>query len=317
MAFPSIATTNQNNTSATTNHVVNLPASIAAGDLLLIFGHVGLAPTYPAGWTEISSVVVGSRTFSIAYRIADGSEGASVTVTTASNAACRWITERITSWHGTTPPEVGTAATGTSTTPDPPAVTPSWGSADNLFIASSAKAGGVGPTGFPTNYGTSQLDQFDSNADIAVAARQLTASTDNPGTFTYAASSAWGAQTVVIRPASDITFGWYNQVNAPPKSRVVINNAVARPPTIPPVAVFGWFEPYAKLPPAAKVPAGSIVMDPQAVAAAPALNLGWFEPYAKRPPAKKPAFGSTSSIFKFTPATPATAQPGAILLCGL
>lgn len=210
MAFPTIAATSQGNDAVnTTNHTVNLPTGIASGHLLLIFmgmdGNTSI--TWPAGWSILATDTNagGDGTLSVAYRIADGSEGSSISVTTAASEAGSYICWRVTGWHGTTPPEAGTPATGTSTTPDPPSVTASWGSADNLFIAVTVwGSSSTNISGYPTNYSVSQMTDGASNSNIgaiALAGRELAAASDDPGTFSII-STAWVANTIVVRPAA-------------------------------------------------------------------------------------------------------------------
>ena len=86
MTFPTVGSTGTVYTTAGTNatdHVIDLPASIAAGNLLIcLFSADGNgAATWPLGWEQIyiadspSSSHVEAR-----YHIADGSEGADITV---------------------------------------------------------------------------------------------------------------------------------------------------------------------------------------------------------------------------------------------
>lgn len=65
--------------------VLTLPSGVAAGDLLLIFFVINASVTLttPSGWSLVASSSTTVRT-AIYSRIADGSEGASVTVTMSS-----------------------------------------------------------------------------------------------------------------------------------------------------------------------------------------------------------------------------------------
>src|SRR5690348_9168978 len=92
-AFPVVAATNSSsNDTATTTATVNLPASIAANDLLIFcigFGSTSITVTTPTNWTQIFDDVVATRGQSTGcyYKVASGSEGASVNVTITSS---RW-----------------------------------------------------------------------------------------------------------------------------------------------------------------------------------------------------------------------------------
>jgi hypothetical protein len=84
--FPAVQTTNTSGESANvTSHTVNLPANISAGDLLIVFFSCDgdSTVTWPTadGWASIFHQT-NSVTLDIGYKIADGTEGATITVTT-------------------------------------------------------------------------------------------------------------------------------------------------------------------------------------------------------------------------------------------
>lgn len=125
-AFPQVGSTNTSvTTPASTNHVISLPSGISSGNLLLAMWGVDDATdgTWPTGWTEIVATTLPSNTgrLEVAYRIADGTEGTTITVTSISKTSSH-ITYRITGYSGT--PQTGTTASGTSTNANPPSVTP-------------------------------------------------------------------------------------------------------------------------------------------------------------------------------------------------
>jgi hypothetical protein len=102
---------------------------------------------------------------------------------------------------------VGTAATGSSTTPDPPSVTPA-ANETNLFLALAAVDDDWSQAVFaPTNY-TGEAN-VGSNATssttctILAAFRHVTTgSAENPGTFAVSSSEQWVAQTLCIPPGT-------------------------------------------------------------------------------------------------------------------
>lgn len=201
-------------TTAGTSHAITLPASIASTDLVLITSSIGsTAATFNAltDWTEIADENAAIGLKIIWY------SGAGVpsnpTFTSSASTRSATIAWRISGADKTITPEIGTVATGTSATPDPPAVTPTGGSKDYLFIAIAGMAGeeadddtwGNTP---PTNYLPSPPLQkacgtvgTNLGGLIVAASRQLTASTDNPGTFGVDVSAAWRAQTIAVHPA--------------------------------------------------------------------------------------------------------------------
>jgi len=213
MAFPVVSATNTSAVStAGTTHTVNLPTGIASGDLLIVFfskkSGSSNTLTWPSGWTALTDVNNGTNTGqSTAYRIADGTEGTTISVTSSASVKSAHNSYRITSWHGTTPPEGGAGSTGSSANPDPPSVSPSWGSADNLFLEAASVGSNTSSSAASTNYTNlltinSTGGSGGSNQMQASARHSLTGSTDDPdNAFTISASSIWASQTIAIRPA--------------------------------------------------------------------------------------------------------------------
>lgn len=201
MASPSIADSNNNGTASGTSHTVNLPPNIAAGDLLIILALTGTATlTFPAGYAQL---YVNNSIFHSEgqWKLADGTEGASISVTTSASVTGGWITYRVTGWNTSQNPECPAMATGsTGTSSDPPIVSPSWGSDDNLYIAVSERSNSDNPT-FPSGYTLSQVT-FVGTANLSAAGKQATSSSDDPAAFTYASSALWRAATIAIRGAT-------------------------------------------------------------------------------------------------------------------
>jgi len=213
MAFPQVAgTAKSSDGSSVTDSVISMPASVASGDLLLAFiatDSAAGANTWDTagGWVVLVDEAGTGFQFSVAYKIAAGGE-TSTTVTHAAERGC-YLSARITGWHGTTPPEIATAATGDSTTPDPPDFNPAgWGTEDTLWFALFGADQSTDPlpvTTWPTNYGSNQTENHDvttSAAVLAFATRELNAASENPGTFTMTLQETWNAYTLAVRPAA-------------------------------------------------------------------------------------------------------------------
>ena len=209
--FPVVEGTNQNATTSVSSSIaVALPASIQAGELLIIFvsanNNAGVTFTTPSGWTQLYNVTGGGnmRRHACYYKVATGSEGASVTLTGSTNATFAANSYRISGYQGT--PEAATPATGSSASPNPPSLTPSWGSAKTLWLAVAAdiSTSGTAPTA-PTNFGsgiTAQGNTFGANqCRTSSSRRELESTSEDPGTFTIGSSNQWIAATVAIRPA--------------------------------------------------------------------------------------------------------------------
>lgn len=187
-----------------------LPASIQANDLLIIFlalcGGSGGATSTPSGWTNLFRKVLTSPAdeLSCYYKVASGSEGSTVSV--SASASENWAANayRITGYQGT--PEAGTATSGNSTAPNPPSLSPSWGSAATLWLAveGDRDTNNTAAT-LPTNYTNGLFALVNDSGTIRARCtsgrRFLTASSEDPGTFTLPGGNQWGANTVAIRPA--------------------------------------------------------------------------------------------------------------------
>lgn len=212
MAFPVVAAVNGGNEdSASTNHTVNLPADISADDLLLVFFVADGDPTitFPEGWTQLFQTAREDNVkFGAWYRIADGEEGATIAVTLSASEETAHTSYRITGYEGT--PEVGTSAIGSSTTPDPPSLSPTWGAEDTLWIACEGNDYGTVVTGYPTNFTDERSDKTTGAGSVgcASARRELNAESEDPGTFTLTDSEPWVANVVAISPVTVVTHEW-------------------------------------------------------------------------------------------------------------
>ena len=86
MAFPQVSDYNTTINGKGTTHTVNLPSTINAGDLLVAFlatdgDNTTTWPNEGTDWIQIFEVSdVRDIHLSVAYRIADGNEGASISV---------------------------------------------------------------------------------------------------------------------------------------------------------------------------------------------------------------------------------------------
>jgi hypothetical protein len=208
MSFPVVAAVNGGGeTSDATNHTVNLPAGIVAGNLLLVFfcsDDDAEAITFPGGWTQLFQDSGSTyMTFGAWYRIADGTEGATITVTTASAEMTAHTSYRITGYIGV--PEVGVSVTATSTAPNPPNLAPTWGALDTLWFAVEGNDDGTTlVSGWPANYGSNRNDKGLNSLGCAIGTcrRELNAAAEDPAAFTIDASERWVANIVAIKPVT-------------------------------------------------------------------------------------------------------------------
>jgi hypothetical protein len=218
MASPAIASVAvTDGSTATVDPTINLPASLASGDLCVVFfgaTQTHGTPTSPTGWTTlVNDKVSGSGAsgdrFQIMYRWCDGSEGTSLVVDTGTSSVKTWaIAIRITGGDTAVNPVISAGAFGNSNTPDPDSVTPSV-TRDALFLALAAIEGtATAPSTPPTNYThPSTFTQNTTgggsatNARGCVAYRQITntgAAEDPAAWGAWGASEDWNAWTMAI-----------------------------------------------------------------------------------------------------------------------
>lgn len=200
---------------------VTLSGTPASGNLYIVFlqshttTNTWSQNTGTTGWTELYD----TNGQAVYYKQIGASEPNPVFLQ-SSTVRCGYSVLQITGHENpsTQAPQVGTQASGSGTTPNPPSVTPTGGSKDYLFVAFGGTVSSVSYTAAPTNY--SNLNAFDSGAGPngaagATAERQYTAASDDPGTFT-AGSGSWYANTVAVHPApaasptfTQNTYRWY------------------------------------------------------------------------------------------------------------
>ena len=203
-SFPAVEGVNGGNDVVNqTNHTVNLPAGIEAGDLLLAFFASDDLPviTFPGGWTQLIQTGNVSSKFGAWYRVADGEEGATIVVTTDAVQMTAHTTYRISGYSGV--PLAGTA-TGTSANPNPPDLGPTWGAEDTLWFVASSYGENLTVTAYPDppDYtdGRNDLANHAEGCGVGTARQELNAVSEDPGTFTISAPQTWVAATVAIAP---------------------------------------------------------------------------------------------------------------------
>jgi hypothetical protein len=208
MAFPSVTGLTEQTTASGTNHVINLPATVAIGDLLLLLVRAnGAIDPPPTGWNERYNTLNGGRLAGYEH-ICDGSEdGGTVTLTTGSASILRCFLYHISaaSWYKNLAGgvAVGTAATGgSSADPNPPNLAPSWGAVDILWIAHAVSNVASTVSSYPTDY----TDGDDNGMLGFTARRELNAASENPGVFDLTGTTNnYVAQTLAVRPAITAT----------------------------------------------------------------------------------------------------------------
>ncbi len=186
---------------ASTNHNISMPATVNAGDLLLMFitYHAAQgAVTTPSGWTSHGTTGL----LSVFSKAADGTEdGTTVNVVTVNSVKAGAHVYRMHRWLGTTAGveiSLGSGAPGTSS--DPGTLTPTWGADRTLWIAGTSVTGNPAITD-PANYANfNETGDGASTCKVRTGRRILYATSENPGAFTWAGSQSWTSITVAVRP---------------------------------------------------------------------------------------------------------------------
>lgn len=207
MAFPQVADSATSISGGGTAHTVNLPANIANGNLLLGFFVCDDDETigWPGDWTEIFELAyLNGCTLSVAYRNADGNEGATITVNTSSDEQAGAIVHRITGHSTSQAPQASTGASGSSVSPDPDSLAPTGGAKDYMWIAVEGNDHNDQISSYPANYTDNQTNiksgDASSAASLGLATRELNAVSEDPDAFTLGGTEQWIAVTVAIHP---------------------------------------------------------------------------------------------------------------------
>ncbi len=202
----SAAVSEENSNTAT--HTVSFPTGIALNDLLIAIVSVDGTQdvTWPGNWNVIIQTTVGASTRTeVAWDEAAGTESGTFDVTTSGTEQSAHRVYRISGAEDpdTQPPEA-TVATGSSTTPDPPSITPTGGSETFLFIAYAGVNGSTNEaTSFPTSYINTGTAATTGGGGISInwATRALTAASEDPSTFNNGGGDGWVTVTIAIHPS--------------------------------------------------------------------------------------------------------------------
>jgi hypothetical protein len=222
MTFPTAGSGfgNYSGSTAATTHAVTYGVTVSANCLAIMAGRVAAvgAVSLPAGWTLVSqdsSDASDDVTFwgYKSTRTAGTEGGTTVTVTHGSAKMCAFIFVLAGAADpATRPPEASAYSIGTTTSGDPPIVTPTGGAKDYLWIALCGYDGEPTSTASPpgsyvysnneSNSGTGGA--VATNSNLAYAMRQLNAASEDPGAFSIAVgtpATGWTAFTLAVHPA--------------------------------------------------------------------------------------------------------------------
>jgi hypothetical protein len=215
VAFPQVQGSPQDtfNTGQALSQPISLPSGITSGELLVVvLGTRNQSATSNLSWSGITLNLGGANTDPALgagiwcyWRVCDGSEPSSANIT-APTQTIR-ATARAYRISGAQSLEASAVAPGSTLTPDPPSLTPSWGSADTLWGAFCYNFNGtLNTTGSPANYTAGSVFPNVAGAStLGYGLRELAASSEDPGSFTFATASNSAALTMAVRPQA---VGW-------------------------------------------------------------------------------------------------------------
>ncbi len=212
-----IADTSTSVANNVTNHTVLLPSNIVSGDLLVVaFSANGSTKdpvvTFPnegTDWIVLFNNAtpwgLESIRLKVCYRNANGTEGASITVTTDDASYSAHGAYRITEHNDQSPPEgsVGVPG-GPSSFPDPDSLSPNGQTQTYLWLAIHGHSNVWNTTAYPSGYTLGQIARKStggqSGACIAMAGRVFRAASEDPGSFTVQFAPRWVAGTLAVYP---------------------------------------------------------------------------------------------------------------------
>jgi len=172
---------------ADTSHTRTLPSGIVAGQMLIIINRLAggnQQVTTPSNWSAVPGTITNQLTTAY-YKIADGSE-TSVVIAFGNSAKCLSTLLVIS-------PASAVVGSFNTASADPPSLSPSWGSDDNLWLAvgslrstDAVSSYNASPAGFDlVSYTETNDGGADSTADcqLFIASREEASATVNPGAF--------------------------------------------------------------------------------------------------------------------------------------
>lgn len=190
---------------STTSQALNLPGGIAAGDWLVAKVRCPTATTisWPAGWTEVvndNAADASDDVTSIAIRVADGTEGATITITLGTAARMAGICYLITGAGSYT---ISAVATGSASQPNSPSLTIA-DTRDVLWLSLAGSDFAKTLTSGPASYANATLQAntggaSGGNCTVMGASRQVSADlTEDPGAWTLDSNGINSAWTLAL-----------------------------------------------------------------------------------------------------------------------
>lgn len=217
MAFPVVASSAVDSGTGT-SHVIDIPAR-SAGDIVVLYYAGAFSPGLPStlggvSWTQLATAGDGT----VWWLRAANSTGTTVMISGVSGDFAS-VAVRITGASSSIAPEIASA----SSSSNPPALNPAaWGTEDTLWLTSSSSTFNT-VTAVPASY-TQIANQSPGNPVVAVARRNNTVASEDPGAFT---SDFTGFVTTIGVPPSNVTSNTVPTADAGPDQAVHYGDTVA------------------------------------------------------------------------------------------
>lgn len=187
-----------------TSHVCTLPAA-KKGQMFVLL-HVlstSTTRTIPGGWTLLGPAF--STRAVLIGRICDGTEGSTLTITTAAGCESFFVPYVLDGVDPDVIHEHTATSTGTNTSPDQASISPSWGAdKDTLIMVPMALAGtSKSVTSYPSGYTLGQVNALTGTNQIVLGAncaKLFRAASEDPGAYSVSAGSpSWFTTAVVFK----------------------------------------------------------------------------------------------------------------------
>ena len=195
-------------TATSSSHSVTLP-SYNAGDMILVM--LSLTPSsgsvsisgFDAGYTLLfnASNPASSNSYYVYYKIATGAEGGTFSFTTATPYVNTiGIVHVIENCQGAAEASIYYYPGGSLHSPDPPLLTPSWGSAKNIWFVGTV-AGYLSSLGPPSGFvGYQETGPGGTPAECCSAYQISEAASLNPGAYSGQVGAYGVDVTIALRP---------------------------------------------------------------------------------------------------------------------
>lgn len=211
MAYPVIEDITETTPQSQSTHVIDYPATVDAGDLLIVvFACDDNETVTCAAFTEIYNEDAGPQgpTLYVGWRDAVGDEdGGTFNITTGgTEGSCAYVF-RISGAADPTedPPEASAEGTGSGVNPNALSLSPTGGSKDYLWISAAANDDDDDVTGYPSNMADNNQYSQETTVTLGIATEEATAASFDPAQFTIAASESWEAVTIAVYPYVAVT----------------------------------------------------------------------------------------------------------------